>query len=72
MARKISLFDQDENKLHTWTKAGIDICNSFTVIYPDNLFVNAIRLIDSIESIFLRDNKTVVYLQSGHYLIIIR
>lgn len=69
MARFVTLKTTDETVCCKWQNVIIDICPSHTNIYKQH---ETVRLISELESIDIRDNKTVVYFKSGFYLVIVR
>lgn len=69
MARFVTLRTIDESICNKWQNVTVDICPSHTLIYKK---LETVRLIAELESVDIRDHKTVVYFKSGFYLVIIR
>lgn len=71
MAKKVTLYDNEENKLCQFYDCTIDICKSHTTIHKKN-DGNIVVFPLAVERFEMCDNKTVVTYGSGHFIVIIR
>lgn len=69
MARFVTLWGWDDTKIKTFKDVIFDCCHSHTVIHAKS---ESFRFIDEFDFIVMRDLKTVVYLKSGIYFVIVR
>ena len=71
MARRIKLLDENENVIHSWTGATLDVSEVITIVYPfDNSFINAIRLVAPLKSVNILNHSVYVNYKSGFSLVV--
>jgi hypothetical protein len=69
MARFATLWDSDMMKVHTWNNPTIDAGRNLTAITGA---FNSLLFYDRLERIDLKDNKTVLWYESGFCLVVRR
>lgn len=71
MAKKITLFSPEDEKIKVWYNSIIDCVKSYTIIY-DNTTGERYNFFDQFSHLDLTGHKTTIYYKSGFYFIVLR